>query len=1855
MESIPPALGDDTLPPAGVTDDVKLVFKKLSECQGNLPKRCKERLVDEAVKLLKEKVQLQSLERSHLVSLTKLLVAVQMEAASTSSLCRKLDQMIQLIGEVSSGVALEEVQRCINAVMHSDLILSIKDLQYVSMFLECSCLGQRILRQQCLHLLSKVSEVFSSSREEDKLRNETLCYQAVKVCLQIFQSLSEEVYPMVFGRQSTNSVLASIVGFLMDIVLGWSANKDTRLLAGTAVGMLINTAPEEDQGRTAAWSVLQFARQEPWQMTVGGLQVQCHRKAKDGLEKLALCRGVLTACRKDILAHGQHPTTTCLLLDMFPVVSAVCEDSLDNLYYAFQVFSLWLKCLKVCLPSVMKLSSGPLLGPDSSLQRPVIDIIWNNAESPIEGITESVRSALCLFLEIYESDCQHSGAEERPLYQDLLHHVTKLPWDTKAKYIFLCALLPYLGTEVVLKHYSEFPVHLLKCLSTNQLSPWASEVYIALVQDERKEMCRAQSPAPPSELKLAAKWSQRWRGTLLEALTSDSKLLQTNAVSHLLPATLQTYPSAFNVLLDGLDHTSQRDLRAWTCIMSCQRVVCERSSWISEDGCVYETLQSALTSLDDGVRLAALNMLCCSSKSKERPSALELSAMRSFIPLNLNSEAPAFRQQLYASAKKFLCRVRDTCLAAVLKGNSKKKLCQQDEDILCQGVEFVDWLAELAFLYLNPGSNYQRKKTALLLLSAVLETCTDTWSPDKRKGQPPVNILALITWARSRGLWDFFSTSKQLALISCMEDMTDEIRELSSELLIQYFPKPFPEQLTHLVFSRAELFLHSPRAQEAQIGALMMKVLLQKEVDLSQPWVNNRVNGDEANLTSVCQYLLELLEQQYLTAMTDMLGASQKAPMHGAATALQRCLLEVPGVLQKEMDAGTFTRTLGLIENITTLILGVLYGEQDTESKEVPPSYCEMGKAITSVIGQQAGSDGEEVILLSEEHSLVLTCCWVSLKEIGTFLGSLVERLSSLAESVHLLTVDHLRKVSKVFKDIILKCRHWGAVEGCCRGFTKFCSTLLLSADPEVQDIPVELLKEGLNLLQSPRATSVTRRAAGLPMIFLCVVSAAESSRRTSLLSLSVSNLLEVANSPLPDSWDQTVDLPQVCAVHTLNTLVRGSSLGVAILKYCPDMAILALTLLSSPCWAVRNAALQLYSSLCTRMLGHSPGGDHASPQCGMCPLAFFTHYPSLLPFLLNQLRTAAAELHSPSKLGRLCVHPSLYPVLILLAKLQPGLQTETRELSEAVPPLLQLSSSPVYCIRVMASKALVALMPCSKYLDVLLKLVGELPSCSKKPFSHNHLHGQLLQIRAILTQVLLSNKAALSSLDHFTKVLESKLWLVTWGQQCHMIRGMYLEIVRLVRTGCSEDFLHQLCELLHSELHTPPHCLQIGSDSFFQTVVTFLCDDPVWMNTIWQTFSSWRSGLKMCLLKWAVEERGASIGVQHLLGKTLQVNLKEVLQKEDCEVKGVYLKALLSVAAGGLDGSASEEGDMRECAELLLTGLEVSDRESDYCSQALCAASLLLYRCLDDELLPRWCSILECLMSPESVETLRMACADSLCLAGCSLMHENQTDNTHKLELRIRLINVGLCLLQDQSERVRVKAAIFVSKVWNSSTGASTAVHKQKTSTSAHANQSIHLLLRLVLDRYWDHSGTLQLLLRHLPESQVSSYLRKDEAKFSSLYERDNPNVYAEPSAIAECLLPSLLQLALKYSESSALAQRLDLWVNSNLTPVLENLADCKKFASGLQNLQSSWMRFLSDPLLYNNLCGLFTRAIFLNQLLVVSTELQTDTKKLSTDLLDIYRQLRANGCFLPQTFADSILRFVKKSETLVIQDEFS
>ncbi|XP_059407167.1 thyroid adenoma-associated protein homolog isoform X2 [Carassius carassius] len=1813
-----------------VKDTLRKFLQKLTENARSAGKRSRERSLDEASQILQKipKEALGSLQPAALHQFVRLVLALQLEAVTSSSTCRKLDQMLQVLAEINYSIVFEEVKQYLLNLLHQKQVFSLKDLQIVCMFLEDSTSGREVLKAECRTLLNKVAELIPAVLSDEATRNGPLCYQTVKVCLQVFQLLPGQVTLMVYSKENANMSLRDILEFLMSVILGEVSSRDTRLLAGTAVAMLLTTATDSQCAASAAWSLLQITNTERWRLTVGELQVDCRPRHQDGVDRLAVCRGLLTCCRKDIFVSHHTKQGTCLLLNgLFPFISALCEEKLDCHYYVFQVFTIWLKKLRECLSEVWEVTGAPL---DSDLQQHLTQIIWSNAESPLDGVAEVARSAFCLFMEIYDKDCLHFENTDKRLYVELLERISELPWESKAKYLPLTAILPYAGTDKVLELYPALPSHILKCLSTNHLSPCASEVYKFLLQEQKREfIINSSQEAPPTDQDSANRWARRWQPVVLEALTSELTLLQNNASSHLLPSTLRIFPGAVNTLLSALDPAIPGHLHAWACVMSAQRATSGRSLWSVDSPHPLKTLHIALSSLDDSIRLAALNLLCCSPKTKEAPSQVEYCSLTDFLPLNLNSDSSPFRQHLQAALRKFLVRIRDSCMASIKGHNSKKGLAEKEEAELKQGVEFVDWLFQLSLVYLTPDSSYQRKKTVLLLLSAVLETCTDTWSPDRKKGQPPANMSTLINWAKERGKWDFFSKSKMLVLIGCLEDSTNEIRELSAELLLRFFPSSLPDDVTAVLLRRTERLLHSPRVQEAQMGALMIKLLLHK--------VDGAFEHGEKQSVKLIRFLLTKLENHYLTARNDMLLAARTAPIHGVVSALQKALLEVPGILVETVTHSVAGDIVSLLEKLTLLLLGVLYGDQDTQEKDVPPSFCDMGNAISSLIGLD--EDGEENVLLSEEHSLVLTCCWVSLKEIGIFLGSLVERILSLHCKELTLSVEELRKASKVFKDIILKCRHWGAVEGCCIGFTKFCRALLSSSDPVIREISPLILKQGLSVLQSPRSTSVTRRAAGLPMLILGVLAAEDSSKIRPLLAQTINTLQDTAKAPLPQDWDQTLDLPQVCAVHTLQALVKGSSVGVAVLQYTPVVAILSLTLLSSPCWAMRNAALQLYSSLCTRMLGQQPSGEEGSAHSGMSSPSFFNLYPALQPFLQGALESAATDLHDAT----LLLHPSLYPVLTLLAKLQPGAEEQTRALREFLPPLFLLAASPVYCVRVMSSRALVAMIPPSEYLATVLQSVEKLPASPDVVGCHNRLHGQLLQIGAILARAL--KTSIRSSLSEVVSEFESRLWLASSRQRCPLVRLAYVDIVSLIRGHCSSAFLTQLSSQLLQDIHRTPNILEVGSASFHQSAVNFLCGDPEWACQVWQHLANGSAVVRLSLVKSATEGRGwRGTVLQRVMERALQANLKKALLDQNVEYRGAFLSALVEVMTPEEDSlalprpcpSGFGETWLQECVKVLFTDLESDRGGPELISTALCAVSLLLCHSVDSPLLQRWCKLLEKHRCPEAPEALRAACAQALCLCGVHVVTRSQTEGLMLKELSTRLISTGIYLLQDESPQVRVKAAVFASLLRCS-------VRRPEEPQKCfymQANLALHSLLDLLLEEFWDASCALEALVCHLPDCDLNAALKEaKETQCRSLYERDEANVFAEPSVISECLLPYLLNLVKHYPKSSTLAKNLEGWAQNSAAIVKENLTICMQLQLG-DILNPDSLSFLIEPRFHGALSGLFTRVIVLLQLRKECDSIRPllDPLSSSKNLQDIHRQFVLNGLFLPQVFIDAL-----------------
>ncbi|KPP59772.1 hypothetical protein Z043_122276, partial [Scleropages formosus] len=568
-------------------------------------------------------------------------------------------------------------------------------------------------------------------------------------------------------------------------------------------------------------------------------------------------------------------------------------------------------------------------------------------------------------------------------------------------------------------------------------------------------------------------------------------------------------------------------------------------------------------------------------------------------------------------------------------------------------------------------------------------------------------------------------------------------------------------------------------------------------------------------------------------------------------------------------------------------------------------------------------------------------------------------------------------------------------------------------------------------------------------MLVLGIVAAEETNKTRPLLALCVRTLMDTASSPLPEDWDQTLDLPQVCdngfgcafcpfcqvcAVHTLQALVRGSALGMAMLQYAAAVTILSLKLLSSPYWAMRNAALQLYTSvlyvtqfllpflgsLCSRLLGPCLGGDDGSTHHRMSPCAFFSHYPTLQPFLLKELRSAASELQGHLGDARLRLHPSLFPVLTLLAKLQSGVSEET--------------------------------------------------------------HDDQQVLRQVVAHI------------------ETRQWLATPAQLCPLVRSAYLEVVMLATRFCSHSFLHSLqTELL----------LQLQSHT----------QEPL-------------ASLKAALLDGSVEYR-----------KMYLAALLAVMTPSDADLHFPY--------------APPQQPSSGEHAELLLVVLESGMWGPELLSQALQVLSLLLPLRAESLLIDRWCRLLEIHKVPEAPTVLRLACAQALRLAGVLLLSPPPKGRNADSALSVRLIGTGIYLLKDDNLQVRTEVAGFTSALARARTG-STGGHCFLTQV----NRCLLFLLDLLLEEFWDSPYTLEILLHHLPEADLDPVLRDAQCtEPSCLYEKDEANVFSEPAAMSEYMLPFLLKLVEKVPESAQLGDLVARWARENTEPILENIAICKAF----------------------------------------------------------------------------------------------
>ncbi|XP_078452198.1 tRNA (32-2'-O)-methyltransferase regulator THADA [Lampetra planeri] len=824
-----------------------------------------------------------------------------------------------------------------------------------------------------------------------------------------------------------------------------------------------------------------------------------------------------------------------------------------------------------------------------------------------------------------------------------------------------------------------------------------------------------------------------------------------------------------------------------------------------------DLMERALAHRCDQVRLDALALLCESVRATEPVLPHELALLRTALPLALPSCSAATRRATLSLLRKLLLRMRDGALAWLRQSGSSPHHRHGPPGVderrphvgLQQYREFLFWLSDVSFDALFPGASFPRKFMALSMLGLLEEVFPDF---------PGFSLAEAVTPERAR------------VLLGCLADNFPEVKRLASALL-QLLPAERlglqTEECLRSLLGAALALASSPRPSDPSTAAPLLALLVRwaphaalsrvlpqhtSEDGVEQTCPGGRGVGEvtgadavssasqpdgvqdkpgrslESNTLAVMGVLVSGLEADVAVAEHSLLEAAGTRPMYGRLHAAARLLHGTrPGSLCAE------PAWQHLLERLLSAAWRVSRIASRVVNSSSPEGFIpdRPGTGAGCVVAAEKECEGAR----SVTAQAVLLCCWRSMKEISLLLGQLSQHAA--------LQPAQLEAVGHYFRQQLLESRHRGAFELAYVGFGKLVDALARSEDPALQTLPRQWLEAVLGEVKESAAASklcATRRSAGVPFYIQALVSAEHKRSGRSLLRTAMSQLLPLA-LPQGKGPDEPGVHAQVHALNILRALFRDSRLGDHMTTYVPDALRAAILGFASPVWAVCNSCTLLFSTLITRVFGAKRSRRAPVGSNRMTGREFFSRYPSLHPFLLEQLSRAASTCsHSGGAVGTASLQPALFPLLLLLAKLYPspmdGTYTEL-SLAPFLPLLVRCGGSPVWRARVMAAHALVAFIPAAAATRVLCELLDSLPrGLRQADGTSNRTHGTLLQVQHL---VHAQGESWGSSPDFVPpsgspgeRVYERLLdcvWLATRMNPCAITRAAYLDVLSLAIT----------------------------------------------------------------------------------------------------------------------------------------------------------------------------------------------------------------------------------------------------------------------------------------------------------------------------------------------------------------------------------------------------------------------------------------------------------------------------------------
>ncbi|KAI9598591.1 putative death-receptor fusion protein-domain-containing protein [Syncephalis fuscata] len=1045
---------------------------------------------------------------------------------------------------------------------------------------------------------------------------------------------------------------------------------------------------------------------------------------------LPLCRGLLVANPYNVLQSPLSNTNiyiNCSDVNVHPTTLmellfylAVGMSNQPEIQHRFMAFD--------TLTQWFSKLNGPL---DAYKRQLLIALIWDSWRDPVDAVRHKVKMALEGLLknlavfpmdEIVTQEIEH-------FKKDLVLRLIAVDWREEMKYGFLECLVPYVSTNLFMSE--ELQSSLMLALSDVVVGSYAMSLFVAIM--EHLTMNDLSN----------SNWNTVWIPLMARGLLSNEAMTRKHmgrVVAKLFKFNTAVFQPLYTLVTSNdVTITSDRRTAAWLTVLrtaKSQGIITTNTELqdLARDG------QHALSHSEEQVRLDLLSLVCEARRTTDPVTAPELLLVKQFLRINMGVTGAHFRQDMSASMTRLMKRLHDNAVSCA-HGRSNYPPTAYEP-----GHQFVGWLVRHCIRGLLPS------------LHGIASTVTYHCHNCSAMG----DII-------KQALFIPIATQSLLALLLGSYDAN----RLIAIKCLAYFPAPLPgydtpDKVTNELLVWGWSSLADPKASQSDGGASIVLLLFQKYISalgwyLTPPSIEISTPKADDPKVYFMTVILSDIEDKIALAKTDLSMASRRYPLHGSLKTLSYLYQDIMTqylLVSKETPTNIWSsinmRLCRLIDQVIEVVV---------EALEHPAPE-----------GYEQQEEEELLVLRSHDHHYLLSYCWRGIKEASALLEDVVRGGNPF------LSADLIIECGERLKQLLIGLRHRGAFSHVYPHFEAVCFLLHRSTHPTLSAVSQEWLKSMMDQMAS-RSISITRRSGGIPYGVLALVLGDPLGQ---LLHTAVSQLFTMTTTVA--STDQHNDYikeneeditPQVHAMNTLRILLTDARLGKHITRYIGHSFKLAINGMASSSWSIRNCSVMMLSALVTRIFGiKSSTANERDVFNGPSVREFFKKYPELEPFLLSKLSLNFTNLITEEH-----VETSLYPVLLVLARLKPSLTDQDVQVDDQQGGLLPFitaikacGDSRIYKIREMAAHALVSLVNTDQVIPVCQQLVKDIQTAGQ--YTTNELHGRLCQLYQLLRHYPRHQPAvSTETTSHLMHIFNS---LITMGEHpCGLLSLMTLRIIK--------------------------------------------------------------------------------------------------------------------------------------------------------------------------------------------------------------------------------------------------------------------------------------------------------------------------------------------------------------------------------------------------------------------------------------------------------------------------------------------